>query len=148
MLDEVEEYVRQHQSMVLATYLDGEVRAATACYAVGEQMAIYFFMFRNSLKHQGIAQSAQVSLVIDEGFTIPMRGVEIVGTAKVVTGGERRHGQDLLTNRFPNLKDVWDDPRILIVRVEPDRVRYTDWRQGVGHSREASVEPRDGSAKG
>ena len=45
----------------------------------------------------------------------------------------------LLTKRFPELESVWEDPRILIVRVTPDRVRYTDWSHGVGHSREASI---------
>ncbi len=34
-----------------------------------------------------------------------------------------------------------DDPRILIIRVTPERVRYTDWTYAVGQSREAKVIP-------
>lgn len=128
--------------MVLATHLDGEVRASTACFALGGSMTIYFVVFRDTVKHRGITQSPQVSVVIDDGFKIPMRGVEIIGTAEVVSGAERQRGQELLTNRFPDLRSVWDDPRILIVRVTPDRVRYTDWSHGVGESREASLRPR------
>lgn len=139
MINEVEEYLGRHGSMVLATRVDDEVRAATTCFALGEHMAVYFFVFSDSMKHRGILQNPQVSLVIDDGFTVPMRGVEIIGTATVVTGTEREQGQKRLTERFPDLQSVWDDPRILIVRVTPDRVRFTDWTHGVGQSREASL---------
>jgi len=71
-----------------------------------------------------------------------MRGVEMIGTAEVVTGAERRRGQGLLVKRFPELESVWEDPRILIVRVTPDRVRFTDWAHGVGHSQETTLARR------
>ena len=142
MIDEVEDYLRRRHSMVLATQLDGEVRASTACFALGEHMTVYFFVFRDSIKHRGILQSRQVAVAIDDGFTIPMRGVEMIGTAAVIDGSERRRGRELLTKRFPDLESAWDDPRILIVRFTPDRVRFTDWTQGAGHSREASIMPR------
>jgi general stress protein 26 len=145
MIDEVEEYLRQRRSMVLATQLEGEVRASTTCFALGEHMHIYFFVFRDSIKHRGIVERPQVSLVIDDGFMVPMRGVEILGSAKVVSGPEQHRGQALLTKSFPELESVWDDPRILIVRVTPDRVRYTDWSHGVGHSREAHITGGAGS---
>ncbi|MFQ5666381.1 MAG: pyridoxamine 5'-phosphate oxidase family protein [Candidatus Binatia bacterium] len=139
MIDSVEEYVGKRQSMVLATHVNGEVRASTTCFAPGEHMTIYFLVFQNSVKHRGLLENRQVSLVIDDGFAIPMRGVEIIGSADVVTGAERRRGQELLTRRFPDLIDVWNDSRILIVRVTPSRVRYTDWTKGLGQSREASI---------
>src|SRR5438128_1391597 len=73
MIDEVEEYLRQRRSMVMATQVDGEVRASTTCFALGEGMTVYFFVFRDSLKHRGIVESPQVSLVVDDGFMVPMR---------------------------------------------------------------------------
>jgi general stress protein 26 len=139
MFDTAEAYVRQRSSMVIATRVDGEVRAATGCFAVGEGLEIYFFVFRDSVRHRGISENPQVALVVDDGFTIPMRGVEIIGRAAVVTDVERQRGQALLSERFPELKEAWDDPRILIVRVTPDRVRFTDWTQGIGQSRETEV---------
>jgi len=145
MVDEMEAYLRQRRSMVLATRLDGEVRASSLCFAVGEEMIVYSFVFHNSVKHRGISQNPQVALVVDDGFCVPMRGVEIIGTATIVEGAERRHAQELLTKRFPELAGVWEDPRILIVRVTPDRVRFTDWTHGVGHTREESVTARPGA---
>ncbi len=142
MIDEAEQYLREHHSMVLATCLDGQVRASTACFALGEDRMIYVLVFRDSVKHRGVLEHPQVSLVIDDGFKIPMRGVEIIGTAEIVDGAERQRGQELLTQSFPDLQSVWDDPRILIVRVTPDRVRYTDWTYAVGQSREAALPPR------
>jgi uncharacterized protein YhbP (UPF0306 family) len=142
MVDEVEAYLRQRRSMVLATHLDGEVRASSLSFAVGEEMTVYSFVFQNSVKHRGISQNPQVALVVDDGFCVPMRGVEIIGMATIVEGVERRRAQDLLTKRFPELEGVWDDPRILTVRVTPDRVRFTDWTHGVGHTREASITAR------
>ncbi len=142
MIDDVEVYVRERRSMVLATHLDGEVRASSVCFAVDEGLVIYSFVFHGSIKSRGITQTPQVALVIDDGFSIPMRGVEIIGAAVVVEGAERRRGQELLTERFPELKEVWGDPRILVVRIVPDRVRFTDWTHGFGHSLEASVPAR------
>jgi general stress protein 26 len=142
MVDEVERYIREHQSMVVATMLDGEVRASTACFAVGESMRLYFLVFAGTVKHRGVTQRSQVSLVIDDGFRIPMRGVEIIGSAEVVTGAERRYGESLLAERFPDLQSVWNDPRILIVRVTPERIRFTDWTYAVGQSRETILTPQ------
>jgi general stress protein 26 len=139
MTDEVEQYIRERRSMVLATMVDGEVRTSTAGFAVGENMQLYFFVFAGSIKHRGVQQHSRVSLVIDDGFRVPMRGVEILGEAKVVTGAERRHGEKLLSERFTDLQAVWNDPRILIVRVTPERIRYTDWTYAVGQSRETIV---------
>ena len=139
MFDEAEAYLRQRSSMVMATRVDGEVRAATGCFALGERLEIYFFVFRDSVRHRGIVENPQVALVIDDGFTVPMRGIEIIGNAVVVSGAERQRGQALLSKRFPELKSAWDDPRILIVRVTPDRVRFTDWTHGIGQAREAEV---------
>jgi len=128
--------------MVLATQLEGEVRAATTCFAVGDDLRLYFFVFRDSVKHRGIVQNPQIAAAIDDGFSVPMRGVEMIGSAEVVTGAECRRGQELLVKRFPELESVWDDPRILIVCVTPDRVRFTDWSRGVGHSHETILAPR------
>ena len=142
MVDEAEKYVRERQSMVLATMLEGEVRASTACFAVGESMRIYFLVFAGTVKHRGVTEHPQVSLVVDDGFRIPMRGVEIIGRAAVVSGAEREYGEKLLAERFPDLRNVWDDPRILIVRVTPERIRYTDWTYAVGQSRETVITPQ------
>jgi len=141
MVEEIRAYLRQRHSMVLATRLEGEVRAATTCFALDKDLRLYFFVFHDSVKHRGILQNPQVAAAIDDGFMVPMRGVEMIGTAEIVNGAERRRGQALLAQRFPDLESVWDDPRILIVRVTPDRVRFTDWAHGVGHSRETTIAP-------
>lgn len=139
MFDEIEAYLHQRQSMVIATRVGGEVRAATVCFAMGRDLKLYFFAFRDSIKHRGIVQNPQVALVVDDGFTVPMRGIEIIGSAAVVTGTERQQAQTLLSERFPQLEEAWGDPRILIIGVTPDRIRFTDWTKGIGQSREAAV---------
>jgi uncharacterized protein YhbP (UPF0306 family) len=139
MIDEVEQYLSRRRSMVLATRVGNEVRASTTGYALGENMTLYSFVFRDSVKHRGILESPQVAAVVDDGFSVPMRAVEIIGTAEVVAGAERQHGQELLIECFPDLSEALVDPRVLIVRINPDRVRFTDWTYGAGHSREAAV---------
>lgn len=146
MIDEVEAYIRERRSMVMALQLEGEVRASSACYAVGEDMNLYSIVFAGSVKHRGILEHPQVSLVIDDGFRIPMRGVEILGHAEILTGEAREYGEALLAERFPALECVREDPRILIVRVRPERVRYTDWTYAIGRSRETRVLPLRGAA--
>ncbi|MCK6556101.1 pyridoxamine 5'-phosphate oxidase family protein [Candidatus Binatia bacterium] len=147
MIDEVEAYIRERQSMVMAMALDDEVRASTACYAVGDDMNLYSLVFAGSVKHRGVLQQPTVSLVIDDGFRIPMRGVEIIGRAEVLTGEAREYGEALLSERFPALDCVRDDPRILIIRVTPERVRYTDWTFAIGRSRETKVVPLRGTER-
>lgn len=135
MHDEVEAYLTQHSSMVLSYEFDGEVRAATTCYALAEHLTVYFFVFRDSEKHRAIIARSQVSAVIDDGFQIPMHGVELLGNAAIVSDEDERIGQRLLTARFPQLADAWSDERLLIATIEPQRVRVIDWTQGFGHSR-------------
>ncbi|MBI4515562.1 MAG: pyridoxamine 5'-phosphate oxidase family protein [Deltaproteobacteria bacterium] len=139
MQDEVEAYLATHRSMVLSYEFQGEVRAATTCYALAEPLSVYFFVFRDSEKHRAIAARPQVSVVVDDGFQIPMHGVELLGDASIVAGDETVLGQHLLTQKFPQLADVWADQRLLIAKLEPQRIRIIDWTQGLGHSRHAAV---------
>lgn len=139
MQDEVAQYLQDHRSLVLSYEFDGEVRAATTCYALGDDFTVYFFMFRDSEKHLAIQSRPQVSAVIDDGFTIPMHGVELLGDAAVVKGHAAALGRRLLTERFPPLADAWGDDRVLIAALRPDRIRVIDWTQGLGHSRHAAV---------
>jgi uncharacterized protein YhbP (UPF0306 family) len=139
MQDEVAAYLQEHRSMVLSYQCEGEVRAATICYALAEPLMVYFFVFRGSEKHRAILERPQVSAVVDDGFQIPMHGVELLGRARVVSGEEALLGQRLLSERFPQLQSVWGDERLLIAKVEPERIRVIDWTQGFGHSRHADV---------
>ena len=139
MQDEVESYLAEHRSMVLSYQCDGEVHAATCCYALAENLVVYFFVFRDSEKHRAIRARPQVAAVVDDGFTIPMHGVELLGRASVVSDDEARAGQRLLSRRFPQLADAWNDERVLIAKLEPERIRVIDWTQGFGHSRHGTV---------
>jgi uncharacterized protein YhbP (UPF0306 family) len=139
MQDEVEAYLGLHRSMVLSYEFEGEVRAATTCYALADRLTVFFFVFRDSEKHRAIVARAQISVVVDDGFQIPMHGVELLGNASIVAGEEAEVGQHLLTQRFPQLADVWNDNRLLIAKVAPERIRVIDWTQGFGHSRHAAV---------
>ncbi|HUI26166.1 MAG TPA: pyridoxamine 5'-phosphate oxidase family protein [Candidatus Kryptonia bacterium] len=139
MQDEVEAYLKEHRSMVLSYACDGEVHAATSCYALADHLVVYFFVFRDSEKHRAIRARPQVSVVVDDGFTIPMHGIELLGRASVVSGDEARTGQQLLSRRFPQLAEAWNDDRVLIAKVEPERIRVIDWTQGFGHSRHGTV---------
>jgi uncharacterized protein YhbP (UPF0306 family) len=140
MQDEVEAYLSTHRSMVLSYEFDGEVHAATTCYALAPDLTVYFFVFRDSEKHRAIIARPQVSVVVDDGFQIPMHGVELLGSAAIVHGDEAEAGQRLLSSRFPQLDGAWGDNRLLIAKVVPDRVRVIDWTQGLGHSRHTALE--------
>lgn len=141
MRDEVEAYLSNHRSMVLSYLYDGEVRAATTCYALADNLVVYFFVFRDSEKHRAIVARPQVSVVVDDGFQIPMHGVELIGNAFVVKGDGVRLGRQLLSQRFSQLDDAWGDERLLIARMEPERIRVIDWTRGLGQSRDAALTP-------
>jgi len=125
--------------MVLSYLCDGEVRAATTCYALADHLVAYFFVFRDSEKHRAIRIQPQVSAVVDDGFMIPMHGVELLGRAMIASGEDVRVGQQLLGRRFPQLAEALNDERVLIAKLEPERIRVIDWTQGFGHSRHGTV---------
>ncbi len=139
MRDEVEGYLSNHRSMVLSYLYEGEVRAATTCYALADDLVVYFFVFRDSEKHRAILARPQVSIVVDDGFQIPMHGVELIGNASIAQGHRIRLGQQILSQRFPQLDDAWGDERLLIARVLPERIRIIDWTRGLGQSRDAAL---------
>ena len=140
MQDEVEAYLSTHRSMVMSYEFDGEVRAATTCYALAPNLVVYFFVFRDSEKHRAITARPQVSVVVDDGFQIPMHGVELLGGASIVDEDEAEIGQRLLSSHFPQLEAAWSDNRLLIAKVVPERVRVIDWTQGLGHSRHTTLD--------
>lgn len=133
--DRVLAYLREHTSMVFTSSVHGAQVASTTCYVADDDLTVYGFVFRGSEKYQAIDADSPVALIVDDGFRIPMRGVELYGRAEFVEDeADARRAQELLQATFPKLANVWGHPAVALIRVRPERIVFIDWTEKLGHS--------------
>lgn len=129
------DYLRAHTSMVFSSSVAGQQVVTTTCYVPDEELNVYGFVFKGSEKFQAIEAGAPVALAIDDGFRIPMQGVELYGRGELLEAeADTAKAQSLLQDTFPKLANVWGHPAIVLVRIRPERIVFIDWTQRVGHS--------------
>lgn len=139
--DKILAYLKSHQSMVFAATADGEQIGSTTCYVADDDLTIYGFVFKGSDKFQAVEASAPITLAIDEGFTIPMHGIEFHGRGEFIDGdADTQRAQELLQNTFPKLANVWGHPAVVLIRIRPERITLIDWTVRLGHSDTLTLE--------
>lgn len=139
--DRIQTYLQAHRSMVFAATADGEQIGATTCYVADDDLVVYGFVFQGSDKFRAIEAGAPIALVIDEGFTIPMRGLEYHGRGEFIDGeADAAAARDLLQGTFPKLANVWGHPAVVLTRIRPDRITLIDWTEKLGHSETLTFE--------
>ncbi len=139
--DRILTYLKEHRSMVFTTTADQAMVASTTCYVADDDLTIYGFVFKGSDKYQAVAAGAPIAVVIDEGFTIPMHGVEYQGHAEFIDGeADTTFAQELLAGTFPKLNNVWGHPAVVLIRIRPERITLIDWTEKLGHSETLTLE--------
>ena len=130
----VQAFLAAHKSMVFASAADGQQFASSTCYVADDDLNIYGFVFKGSDKFQAIEAGTLLALVIDDGFTVPMHGLEYHGRGEFVSDADAEHAKALLESTFPKLANVWAHPAVVLVRVRPERITLIDWTVRLGHS--------------
>ncbi|NQU10796.1 pyridoxamine 5'-phosphate oxidase family protein [bacterium] len=133
-----------HQVLTLAVKdPDGEPHAAAVFYAPDPRLALYFLSDPLTRHGQALAGNGIVAGTIqrDRPSWRRIRGVQLRGRCRLLSGTERERGWEVYCRRFGFLRQ----PSAILVRalrpmvlwkLEPEWVRLIDNRAGFGRKRE------------
>lgn len=132
--ERIVEAMTARRSMTLAlSHASGPI-ASTTCFAFDRDLRVFFFVFRKSDKEDALIRTPRASIVIDEGFQIPMKGLEIVGEVTFLDGTAEVPARSALETRYPKLQNVWGHPLVHLAVLTPKRIRLIDWTTRLGFS--------------
>lgn len=145
--ERVAAYLAAHHTMSLATagVMYGEAEpgmphAATVFYAVDGSLRLIFISKPSSIHGRHIGERAPVAVTVSEdyGDWRDIKGVQIWGEARLLSGVARAKAMALYLARFPFVRDMMRQPKLAeliaeigVYRVEPFRVAFTDNSTGV-----------------
>ncbi len=114
--------------------------AASVFYAVDDKLRLVFLSKTFSLHGEHISGKAQVAVTVTEAYDDweKIRGVQMWGEARLLTGAAKAGALALYVSRFPFVRDIIKHPSMAelmrgmgVYRVEPTRVAFTDNLTGV-----------------
>lgn len=114
--------------------------AASVFYAVDDDLRLIFLSQSSSTHGLHIGKAAPVAVTVTEQYEDwgDIRGVQLWGVAKKVTGLAKAGAMAVYLRRFPFVEDLIEQPRLAaamskvsVYRVEPRRVAFTDNTTGV-----------------
>lgn len=120
------EYLSQNKLMSLATCLGNKPWAATVFYAYDLDLNIYFISRADTKKIQNLSKNPNVSVVINEYQPKKgtVKGIQLEGSAKVLSKAENRESLDLYRKRFSWADDYLGDHELF--KITPNFIRYLD----------------------
>jgi PPOX class probable F420-dependent enzyme len=120
------EFVRRRGLAVVGTRgPDGSPQAALVGIAATDRGELVFDTAADSRKCQNLRSHARVALVIgwDDEVTL-----QCEGTAEILGGAERDRCLQAYVKQYPDGCQRAQDPGIVLVRVQPDWGRLSDYR--------------------
>ena len=114
--------------------------AAHVFYAVDGGLRLIFLSKTTSLHGQDIGKEARVAVTVSEEYEDwrLIQGVQLWGTARLLTGKDGARALARYVRRFPFARELLSAPglaarlrEIGIYRVDPERAGYTDNTSGV-----------------
>jgi len=139
------EILDSYRTMAISTLRpDGWPQTTIVGYA-NEGLTLYFLIFRSSQKLRNIRRDRRVSLAVggESKELSQVTAVYAAAHASEVTGAEERaRAWQLLVSRHPNLEDFEPPERThaAMMKAECKHVSVVDYRKGLGHTEELSVE--------
>jgi general stress protein 26 len=135
----IEELLRAHNILTLATLRDdGYPQATTVAYVHGG-LTIYVGVSKQSQKVRNVERCNKVSLTIDgdEPDWSRIRGLSMAATAEQVTNAdELQRVSTLMLQKFPQIRDLpaSELANVAILRIVPKVISVLDYTKGFGHS--------------
>lgn len=144
------EYLAAHHTMTLATVSPAAAgepapqhawpHAASVFYAVDSQMRLIFLSKPGSLHGEDIGPEGRVAVTVTEEYSDwqAIQGVQLWGTAVLLTGASRAAAFATYVTRFPFVRDMLKQANmealfrgIGVYRVTAERLAFTDNTTGV-----------------
>jgi uncharacterized protein YhbP (UPF0306 family) len=138
----IAEYLRAHHTMTIATVAPtvSTPHAAHVFYATDHDLQLIFLSQTNSLHGQHIGESAPVAVTVSEDYDDwhDIRGVQLWGTARLLTRTAEARALAHYLRRFAFVRGLLSDPELAlrlrdlgVYRVEPQKAAFTNNTSGV-----------------
>ena len=126
------EYLKGNRLMTLGTVSRGKPWGTTVFFAYTNNIEILFYSRIDTKHAKHIAKSSSVSVVVnqDHGTAGQVKGMQIVGTARLVSEKHFKKHYAIYRKRFPWADDFRKDHRLYI--VAPTEIHYIDQKR-YGH---------------
>jgi uncharacterized protein YhbP (UPF0306 family) len=148
----VQAYLRDHQVATLATG-SGEDLWAAAVFYVHDGFTLYFLSSPTSRHCLNLAQNPRVAVTIQEDYAdwLEIKGVQIEGVAREISGGEEQKARRLYGKKFPVVGKLAQAPAAIVkalakvrwYKVVPHRLFFIDNAVGLGHRDEIILDRMD-----
>jgi len=129
------QFLKEQRVGVLAIeMMDGSPHGATVHFAYSEDPFVFYFEtdknYRKAESLYGRAQS-RATLVVGFDETEP-KTLQMDGIAELISNGERDAFEEVYFGKFPEKREKYKGPDVVIFKFTPTWWRFTDWRTPEG----------------
>lgn len=150
-------YMRDHNTITLATYGEGATWAASVFYA-NDGFDIYFLSDPKTRHGRSILENPRIAGTIDEDYRDwrKIKGIQLEGRAEVIAGRvEKAKALAIYLRKFPFVAEFFSSPSkislsvftkatsTVFYKIVPSRLFYLDNEKGFGHREELVVRMLD-----
>ncbi len=147
----VSRFMDEHNTLTLATSSDGHPWAAAVFFASDKDLNLYFVSDHRTRHGRDMEQNHRVVATVNPDCDNwhDVRGLQIEGSASIVTGLARARALALYLAKFPQIDALFASPKdkheetiaerlkaTNIYRIAPAWIRFIDNRKGFGFSEE------------
>ena len=126
------DYLKRNKLMTLSTVSGNRPWSATVFFAYDEKGQIFFYSRPDTKHGRHISKNPYVSVVVNHDHGTPghVKGMQIVGRAKLVPEKDLKKNYSLYRKRFPWAEEFKNDHRLYI--IIPAEIHYVDHKR-FGH---------------
>lgn len=145
---QVQQYLREHRVMTLASHGSEGVWAAAVFYA-NDGFSIYFLSSPSSRHCRNLTGNPRVSATVHEDYADwrEIKGVQMEGIAAVLAGEEEERARQLYGAKYPVVGQLQQAPAAIVAALAkirwykfiPQRLYFTDNAAGFGHRDEIDL---------
>lgn len=126
LLETVRSFLQRHALAVQASvFPTGEPQAAVVGIVVSDELEVFFDTLATSRKLENLRSRPEIALVVgwDDQQTVQLEGL-----ADEPAGADLERLKELYFERFPDGRERESWPLIAYLRVQPNWIRYSDFR--------------------
>jgi uncharacterized protein YhbP (UPF0306 family) len=118
---EIEKYLKKHKYSVLCTCSNDDPRATSVRYEVGEDLTVIIYSENYTKKFNYLKKNKKVALAL-HNQRMPYKGLQLWGTAEIVTPDDPRHFE-FLPKRAKKSEKMKEVCKVLnLILVKPERI--------------------------
>jgi uncharacterized protein YhbP (UPF0306 family) len=149
--EQVLDYLRNHNTMTLATCA-GDTPWAATVYFASEEFKLYFFSAPESRHAQNLALNSKVAVTIQEDYRDwrAIKGIQLEGRVSLVDGVmEKAKAMAVYAGKYPEVIRLFTDPanglfhkaflKVRFYCVVPEKLFFIDNEQGFGKRQELAL---------